>query len=67
MLVKMGIGSFLSVSRGSEEPARMMVIEYKGGKSSEKPVALVGKGVTFDTGGVSIKPSPAMDLSLIHI
>ena len=52
---------FLSVSRGSEEPARMMVIEYKGGKASEKPIALVGKGVTFDTGGVSIKPSPAMD------
>ena len=58
---KMGMGSFLSVSRGSEEPARMMVIEYKGGKSSEKPIALVGKGVTFDTGGVSIKPSPGMD------
>ena len=58
---KMGMGSFLSVSRGSEEPARMMVIEYKGGKASEKPIALVGKGVTFDTGGVSIKPSPAMD------
>ena len=58
---KMGMGSFLSVSRGSEEPARMMVIEYKGGKSSDKPVALVGKGVTFDTGGVSIKPSPGMD------
>ena len=58
---KMGMGSFLSVSRGSEEPARMMVIEYKGGKSSDKPIALVGKGVTFDTGGVSIKPSPAMD------
>ena len=60
-LEKMGMGSFLSVSRGSAEPARMMVIEYKGGKPSEKPVALVGKGVTFDTGGVSIKPSPAMD------
>ena len=58
---KMGMGSFLSVSRGSEEPARMMVIEYKGGKSTDKPIALVGKGVTFDTGGVSIKPSPAMD------
>ena len=58
---KMGMGSFLSVSRGSEEPARMMVIEYKGSKSNDKPVALVGKGVTFDTGGVSIKPSPAMD------
>ena len=58
---KMGMGSFLSVSHGSEEPARMMVIEYKGGKASEKPIALVGKGVTFDTGGVSIKPSPGMD------
>ena len=58
---KMGMGSFLSVSRGSEEPARMMVIEYKGAKASEKPIALVGKGVTFDTGGVSIKPSPGMD------
>ena len=58
---KMGMGSFLSVSRGSEEPARMMVIEYKGGKSTDKPIALVGKGVTFDTGGVSIKPSPGMD------
>ncbi len=58
---KMGMGSFLSVSRGSIEPARMMVIEYKGGKTNEKPIALVGKGVTFDTGGVSIKPSPAMD------
>ena len=58
---KMGMGSFLSVSRGSVEPARMMVIEYKGGKANEKPSALVGKGVTLDTGGVSIKPSPAMD------
>ena len=58
---KLGMGSFLSVSRGSIEPARMMVIEYKGAKPSEKPIALVGKGVTFDTGGVSIKPSPAMD------
>ena len=55
------MGSFLSVGHGSDEPSRMMVIEYKGGSASERPVALVGKGITFDTGGISIKPSPAMD------
>ena len=38
-----------------------MTIEYSGGKSSEKPIVLVGKGITFDTGGISLKPSPAMD------
>jgi leucyl aminopeptidase len=57
----MKMGSFLSVGRGSEEPSRMMVIEYKGGNSSDKPLALVGKGITFDTGGVSLKPPQAMD------
>jgi leucyl aminopeptidase len=60
-LAKMKMGSFLSVARGSEEPARMMVIEYNGGRKSEKPIALVGKGITFDTGGVSLKPPAAMD------
>ena len=60
-LAKLGMGSFLSVGHGSDEPSRMMVIEYKGGSANEKPVALVGKGITFDTGGISIKPSPAMD------
>lgn len=58
---KLGMGSLLSVSAGSVEPARMIVLEYKGGKKSEKPVALVGKGVTFDSGGISIKPGAAMD------
>jgi leucyl aminopeptidase len=60
-LAKLKMGSFLSVGRGSDEPSRMMVIEYNGGNSSEKPVALVGKGITFDTGGVSLKPPQAMD------
>ncbi len=60
-LAKMGMGSYLSVSKGSDEPPRMMVIEYKGGKASEKPIALVGKGITFDTGGVSLKPPQGMD------
>ena len=58
---KLKMGSFLSVGRGSDEPSRMMVIEYNGGNSSDKPVALVGKGITFDTGGVSLKPPQAME------
>ena len=60
-LAKMGMGSYLSVAKGSDEPPRMMVIEYKGAKASEKPIALVGKGITFDTGGVSLKPPQGMD------
>jgi len=58
---KLGMGALLSVSAGSDEPARLIVLEYRGGKKSEKPVALVGKGVTFDSGGISIKPGAAMD------
>lgn len=58
---KMGMGSLLSVSQGSHQPAKLISMEYKGGKKGEKPVVLVGKGVTFDTGGISIKPSAAMD------
>jgi len=60
-LAKLKMGSFLSVGRGSDEPSRMMTIEHKGGKKGEKPIVLVGKGITFDTGGISLKPSPAMD------
>ena len=55
------MGSYLSVVKGSAEPPRMMIVEYKGGKASDKPIALVEKGITFDTGGISLKPSPAMD------
>ena len=58
---KLGMGSLLSVSAGSDEPAKMIILEYKGGKKSAKPVALVGKGVTFDSGGISLKPGATMD------
>jgi len=58
---KLKMGSLLSVSAGSRQPARLIVIEYRGAKAGEAPVALVGKGVTFDTGGISLKPGLAMD------
>ena len=58
---KLGMGALLSVSRGSRQPAKLIVMEYKGGKTGDKPVVLVGKGLTFDAGGISIKPSEAMD------
>ena len=58
---KLSMGSLLSVSQGSEQPAKLIILEYKGSKTAKKPVALVGKGVTFDTGGISIKPAQAMD------
>lgn len=57
----LGMGSFLSVSKGSKEPGKMIVLEYKGGASDQAPVALVGKGITFDTGGISLKPGAGMD------
>jgi leucyl aminopeptidase len=58
---KLGMNALLSVSRGSREPARLILMEYLHGKKSDKPVVLVGKGITFDTGGISIKPSLGMD------
>jgi len=58
---KLGMGSLLSVSRGSRQPAKLITLKYNGGKASEKPVVLVGKGVTFDSGGISIKPGGKMD------
>ena len=58
---RLGMGAFLSVSRGSAHPGKLVCISYKGGKTREPPIALVGKGITFDTGGISIKPSSAMD------
>lgn len=60
-MAKLNMGSLLSVSAGSEQEARLICMEYKGGKANAKPVVLVGKGVTFDTGGISIKPSAGMD------
>lgn len=58
---KLGMGALLSVSAGSAEPAQLICMEYKGAASSSKPIVFVGKGVTFDTGGISIKPSAGMD------
>ena len=57
---RLGMGSLLSVTAGTEEPARLIVMQYKGA-GSDQPIVLVGKGVTFDSGGISLKPGPAMD------
>ncbi|MBA3564714.1 MAG: leucyl aminopeptidase [Gammaproteobacteria bacterium] len=58
---KLGMGGLLAVTSASDQPAKLIVIEYRGGANGTAPVALVGKGVTFDTGGISIKPAAAMD------
>ena len=58
---RLRMGSFLSVTRGSHEPPRLIVLEYRGGRAGSAPVALVGKGITFDTGGISLKQPTAMD------
>ncbi len=60
-MAELGMGALLSVSAGSDEPARLIVMNYRGGKSTQKPYVLVGKGVTFDTGGISLKPGAKMD------
>ena len=58
---KLGMGSLLSVSQGSRTPPKFIVMQYSGGKKVDRPYVLVGKGVTFDSGGISIKPGAAMD------
>ena len=55
------MGCLLAVSQGSHQPPRFIVLEYRGGKEAQPPVVLVGKGVTFDSGGISLKDPPAMD------
>jgi leucyl aminopeptidase len=55
------MGSLLSVAKGSDEPPKFIVLKHMGGKPKDAPVVLVGKGITFDTGGISLKPGPAMD------
>lgn len=57
---RLKMGALLSVTAGSKTPAKLIQIEYKGGKKSAKPIVLVGKGITFDTGGNSLKPSSSM-------
>ena len=60
-IAKAKMGSFLAVSQGSEQPPRFIVLRHRGGAANEPPVVLVGKGITFDSGGISIKPSAEMD------
>jgi leucyl aminopeptidase len=60
-LRRLKMGSFLSVTAGTEEPAKLIVLRYQGGKAGDAPVVLVGKGVTFDSGGISLKQPPGMD------
>ncbi len=55
------MGAFLAVTQGSEEPPRLIVCEYRGGRKGAAPICLVGKGITFDSGGISLKDPPAMD------
>jgi len=57
----LGMGSFLSVAQGSDMPPQLIVMHHHGGKAGEAPLVLVGKGITFDTGGISLKPGEAMD------
>lgn len=58
---KLGMHSLLAVARGSDQPPKFIVVSHKGGKPGDKPVVLVGKGITFDTGGISLKPPAEMD------
>jgi leucyl aminopeptidase len=58
---QLGMGSFLSVTSGSEEPPRFIVFEYMNSPRKARPLVLVGKGITFDSGGISLKPAPDMD------
>ncbi|MEX0960566.1 MAG: leucyl aminopeptidase [Burkholderiales bacterium] len=58
---KLGMGALLAVAQGSRQPPKFIVMEHRGGSAKQKPVVLVGKGITFDTGGISLKPSAEMD------
>jgi leucyl aminopeptidase len=56
-----GMGSFLSVAQGTPQDPKLIALEYSGGKAGDKPIALVGKGLCFDSGGISIKPAQSME------
>ncbi len=58
---KLGMGSLLAVAQGSRQAPKLVVLRYRGGRKAEKPLVLVGKGITFDTGGISLKPGAEMD------
>ncbi|ANY20279.1 Cytosol aminopeptidase [Tsuneonella dongtanensis] len=59
-MTRLGMGALLGVGQGSDKPSRLLVVEWNGGEKGAKPTAFVGKGVTFDTGGISLKPGPGM-------
>jgi leucyl aminopeptidase len=58
---KLGMGALLAVTRGSRQPPKLIVLKYMGGPKKQKPIVYVGKGITFDTGGISLKPGAEMD------
>jgi leucyl aminopeptidase len=60
-VTRLGMGSFAAVAQASAQPLKFIVLEYKGAAASQHPVVLIGKGITFDTGGISLKPGPGMD------
>jgi leucyl aminopeptidase len=60
-VAKLGMGAFMAVAQGSDEPLRFIVLQYHGAGKSQAPTVLVGKGITFDSGGISIKPAAEMD------
>lgn len=60
-VAKLGMGAFMAVAQGSSEALRFIVVHYRGGSKAQAPVVLIGKGITFDTGGISIKPAAEMD------
>jgi leucyl aminopeptidase len=60
-VARLGMGSFAAVAQASAQPLRFIILHYKGAAATQAPVVLVGKGITFDTGGISLKPGPGMD------
>ncbi len=60
-LEKLGMGAMLAVTKGTPEPPKLVVLRYFGGRKNSKPIVLIGKGITFDTGGISLKPAAEMD------
>jgi len=60
-MTKLGMGALLGVAQGSTQPGRMVIMRWNGGKKGDQPVAFIGKGVCFDTGGISIKGAASME------
>jgi leucyl aminopeptidase len=60
-LKKLKMGALLAVAQGSSRPARVVVMRWNGGKKNDDPIAFIGKGVVFDTGGISMKPASGME------